>query len=107
MPDPKIDRYMDVVADTFTIGKHHVRDALAAIAAQRKILLARAVDAQPYQLLALRRYLRVGGAKLIVNWPWTVAEQRTTYSKVIESLLDAARVAKTAFENANPGFTLG
>ncbi|HET6331888.1 MAG TPA: hypothetical protein VFG30_01680 [Polyangiales bacterium] len=107
MPDPKVDSYMNAVVDTFTIGKHHVHDALAAIAAQRKILAMRAADAQPYQLLALRRYLRTGGAKLIVNWPWTVAEQKTTYSKVIESLLDAARITKAAFEKANPGFTLG
>jgi hypothetical protein len=98
---------MNAVVDTFTVGKHHVADALTAIAAQRKILAARAADAQPYQLLALRRYLRTGGAKLIANWPWTVAEQKTTYSKVIEDLLDAARITKAAFEKANPGYTLG
>lgn len=105
MPDTKVDAYLNAVVETFTVGKHHIRDALQAIAGQQR-KFAPGVSAQALQLLAVRRYLRAGGAKIVANWPWTVAEQQTTYSAVIANLLQAAEETKKNFERANPGLTL-
>lgn len=107
MFDPKIETYMNAVVDDMSVGKNHVKEALKAIGAQNAELTKRSMIAQPYQLLAVRRYLRAGGAKIIANWPWTVEEQRTTYSTVISTLQLAATETKRKFEAANPGYTLG
>ncbi|HKP63375.1 MAG TPA: hypothetical protein VJV78_41855 [Polyangiales bacterium] len=102
MPDEKVDAYMDAVIEVFHPGKFHVRDALAAI--DKK--LPAGIDGQLYRLLALRRYLQKGGAMLVANWPWTTAEQKTTYRGVIADLRKAAKLVKSNFEDANPGLTL-
>ena len=107
MFDPKVDAYMAGAVDAMPIGKVNVREALKAIADQQALLVKRSMTAQPYQLLALRRYLRAGGAKLLANWPWTVLEQSTTYSQVITALKQAAIVTKANFERSNPGYVLG
>jgi hypothetical protein len=102
MPDQKVTAYMDAVVDIFQPGKFHARDALNCIEKH----LPAGIDGQPYTLLALRRYLRKGGALLIANWPWTTAEQSTTYRGVIKELREAAKRVKENFEKANPGLTL-
>lgn len=102
MPDQKVYAYMDAVIDIFHPGKFHARDALACIDKHMPV----GTDGQLYKLLALRRYLRVGGGVLVANWPWTTDEQNTTFRGVIADLRKAAKQVKATFEKANPGLTL-
>lgn len=102
MADPKVDVYMDAVVNAFQPGGSQVRDALHRIAK----LLMKKQDPQPIQVLALRRYLRVGGTKLVANWPWTPA-QKAANQKQTDALEAEAEIVQRNFAAANPGYTLG
>lgn len=106
MYDSKVQGYMNAAIDSMSVGREKVREALAAIAEQKDALTKRSMGAQPYQLLALRRYLRTGGAKLLANWPWTIDEQKGVYKDVITDLKRAAAATKRNFEAANRGLVL-
>ena len=64
-------------------------------------------DAQALQLLALRRYLRMGGRRVHAQWVWT-AEQALQYSTSKKGNLLTVEAAKVqqAFAAANPGYSL-
>jgi hypothetical protein len=103
MADPKIEAYMMAVAGSFSDGKDEVTSALALIAEN----IPSGRDAQAVQLLALRRYLRLGGKKVHANWAWT-AEQAEQYLKQGTGKLVADEAAKVQenFAASNPGFSL-
>jgi hypothetical protein len=67
MPDDKVQAYMMGVASTVVDAKKEVIEALELIARH----VGGVADARPVQLLALRRYLRLGGTKVHANWAWT------------------------------------
>ena len=63
MPDTKIAAYMAAIIAELGESKKQVEEALALI----ETIDSRA-DPQPAKLLALRRYLRLGGAKVVAQW---------------------------------------
>lgn len=103
MTDPKVEAYMTAVADAFTEGKAEVKDALRLIAEHFR----KNRDAQAVQLLALRRYLRLGGMKVHANWAWT-AEQAERFLKAGTGklLADEAGKVQKNFAASNPGYSL-
>jgi hypothetical protein len=101
--DPKLDRYIVAAADAFPIATKEVKDALILIRAHIKP----AQNAQALQLLALRRYLRLGGATVRGNWAWTAEEAlRHGNQGMFKLLVDEAAKVKAKFIAANPGYTL-
>ena len=84
----------------------------AHLAAVRSMLDPRAASALAQiegtgrQLLAARSYLRVG-PNLAERWSWSDVEIATWQDSPAQSALDAAVArVRTAFESANPGYTL-
>jgi len=88
-------------------------EALSAhLAAVRSALDPRAASALAHiegsgrQLLAARSYLRAGGS-IAERWSWSDAEIAAWQDSPAQSALDAAVArVRTAFESANPGYTL-
>lgn len=103
MPDAKLQQYMTAVIGSFTVGRAEIESAFELI---RKLAPV-GYNVQSSQLLALRRYVKLGGARVLAQWPWTVEQQHTTYAHTIESLLQLAVQVKADFERENPGLTLG
>lgn len=93
---------MTAVADAFSEGKAEVKDALRLIAKH----IGKG-EAQAVQLLALRRYLRLGGKKVHANWAWT-AEQAERFLKegTGKLLAEEATKVQKAFSTSNPGYSL-
>ncbi|MEY4581624.1 MAG: hypothetical protein RL701_6327 [Pseudomonadota bacterium] len=96
--DPKIENYLQAVVQTFNTGRQEILSIFGAMQTQAMV----GQDVQAFQLLALRRYLRVGGARLVAQFPWTAVQQRTVYKMLIASLSAAADKVKLSFEAANP-----
>jgi hypothetical protein len=73
MSDPKTNlklaAYIARVAELSIEGRTEVQEALRLIQARAPA----AKDPLPLQLLALRRYLRMGGKKVHASWAWTQA----------------------------------
>ena len=63
--------------------------------------------ALPFQLLAVRRYLRIGDKRLDANWSWTDSEVARQYGREPTRTLyyEAAKVQEN-FRKANPGYHL-
>jgi D-alanyl-D-alanine carboxypeptidase len=103
MSDPKIGAYMTMVVGSIGHGHAEVEHALSLIAKY----VTRPKDAQALQLLALRRYLRMGGKRVHAQWAWT-AEQAAQYSNTGQGklLTDEAAKVQRAFAAANPGYSL-
>jgi hypothetical protein len=102
--DPSLDRYIAAAAHSFPISTKNVIDALDLIRANVKPTQ----NAQALQLLALRRYLRLGAAAIRAQWAWTDEEaMRFGQQGKFKLLLDEASKAQTIFATANPGYTLG
>jgi hypothetical protein len=103
MTDTKVQLYMQAVADGFGRARDQVREALRLIA-------ERGSDRAPpiaLQLLALRRYLRVGDSKLETNWSWTAEEaKRQETEEPGKTLYAEAEKVRAAFAKDNPGYTL-
>lgn len=102
MPDPKIAAYMAAIVVELGESKKQVEEALALI----ETIDSRA-DPQPAKLLALRRYLRLGGAKVVAQWAWT-AEETLAKSKegTTKLLYDEAAKVQTKFAEQNVGCSL-
>jgi hypothetical protein len=107
MGDAKLDAYMDAVISTAIrpSAQQDVRNALALIARGRW-----AAFAQPLQVLALRRYLRMQNREhknLHARWAWSPAEaQRYKGEGLARALLAAAEIVRTRFGRDNPGYRL-
>jgi hypothetical protein len=86
-------------------AQQDVRNALALIARGRW-----AAFAQPLQVLALRRYLRMQNREhknLHARWAWSPAEaQRYKGEGLASALLAAAEIVRTRFGRDNPGYRL-
>lgn len=103
-PHPKVDAYIAAAAEAFPIAKKEVKDALDLIRARIKPTQ----NAQALQLLALRRYLRLGGSTVQAHWAWTAEEARRFANQgAFKLLVDEAAKVKAKFAAANPGYTLG
>jgi hypothetical protein len=102
MMDTKVASYIDAVVGTFAFGQQEIRRVFDAMQKHCEV----GYDVQASQLLALRRYLRVGGAALVAQFPWTVLQQRTVYETLIADVKAAAKEVKAKFEAANPGLEL-
>jgi hypothetical protein len=91
------------VASTVVDAKKEVIEALELIARH----VGGVADARPVQLLALRRYLRLGGTKVHANWAWTPEQAQQFASTGGGKLLanEAAKVQRQ-FAADNPGYTL-
>ena len=101
--DKKLEAYIAITADRFVEGHDEVADALGRI----KVHCPRGRNPLALQLLALRRYLRLGGERVHAQWAWTMEEQRH-FSQIGEAklLMDEARKAQANFALRNPGYTL-
>jgi hypothetical protein len=101
--DAKLESYLVTIANQFVDGQGEVNDAL-------RLIRARAPsdkDPLALQLLALRRYLRMGGQKVHANWAWTPEEQRqNSQSGTAKALMDEATKVQANFARTNPGYTL-
>jgi hypothetical protein len=103
MPNPKVEAYMFAAVAQIGEGTAEVNAAIRAIGARA----AHGNDPLPYQLLAARRYLRIGGKKLHANWSWS-AEQAAVEmrNEPTKTLYKEADKVREAFRLANPGYQL-
>jgi hypothetical protein len=103
MPHPKLQGYMDATVLTLVDGREQVTTGLQMIAGALK----NKGDPQPIQLLALRRYLRIGGRAIRANWSWTEAEARgKAEQEPTKSLYAEADRVIAIFREKNPGYSL-
>lgn len=104
MGDAKLDSYLAAVAASMGEGRAEVQEALKLIKQQAPA----GSSAQPLQLLALRRYLRLGGAQVVAQWAWTPEEQvRQLRDGTAKLLYQKAAEVQAEFRRLNPGYTLG
>lgn len=107
MGDAKLDAYSDAVisAAIRPSAQQDIRHALALIARGRW-----AAFAQPLQLLALRRYLRMQNREhknIHARWTWSPAEaQHYRGEGLARTLLAAAEIVRAKFNRDNPGYRL-
>ncbi|MDB4985354.1 MAG: hypothetical protein JWN04_532 [Myxococcaceae bacterium] len=103
MSRDKLTSYMNASVETLAGAKVEVQAALRLI---REYAEARA-DPLPLQLLAVRRYLRMGGRAVQASWAWTPEESdRQRRGGAVSGLYDQAGKVQTNFAADNPGFTL-
>jgi hypothetical protein len=103
MTEPKIERYMSATVNSFNVARPEIQEALALI--QQR--LRDAERTQPVQLLALRRYARLGDKKVQAQWAWTAEETtRMIQSGPALLLLSEAAAVQRRFAAENPGFRL-
>jgi hypothetical protein len=68
---------------------------------------ANALQSLSARLLAFRRYLRIGPARLVANWAWSDAElANAANTEPGRTLYTEAEKVRKAFADANPGYTL-
>ena len=104
MPDAKLEAYINGVAASLGDGRAEVQEALALIQKQAPTT----ANAQPLQLLALRRYLRLGGKQVVAQWAWTAEEQRRQlHDGTAKELYQRAAEVQKDFKEVNHGYTLG
>ena len=103
MPDDKLTAYIAAIVPLMGEARVEVDHALSLIAKR----LAGRPNVGHYQLLALRRYLRIGAKRVRAQWAWTPEEAARFSQTPAGQLLDqeAQRVQK-AFATSNPGYTL-
>jgi hypothetical protein len=103
VPNAKLERYMTAIVDTFGDGQKQVKEALGLI--QRNA--PPTVEAQPRRLLALRRYLRMGGKQVVAQWTWTPEEAAEKMkSGPVRQLMQLAEAVQLRFAEHNHGFSL-
>jgi len=102
--ETKIEAYMRAVAwMSFSKARDEVTEALHLLDTKVKPK----GKALPFQLLAVRRYLRIGDSKLHANWSWTEADVRRQYGlEPTRTLYAEATKVQTKFSQANPGYRL-
>lgn len=102
--EAKIDAYMRGVAwMSMSNARDEVMEALRLL--EEKVQPKG--KALPFQLLAVRRYLRIGGNRLHANWSWTEADVRRQYGlEPTRTLYAEAAKVQANFSKANPGYTL-
>lgn len=99
--DKKVDQYINATISTFVQTRTNIEEAMRLM---RVELLGRR-ETQEIQLLALRRYLRMGEGKILRQWAWTSADVLKHSGEIQELMTEAAEVVK-AFEADNRGLTL-
>jgi hypothetical protein len=103
MADSKVGRYMSATVNSFNVARPEIQEALALI--QQRLRDPERV--RPVQLLALRRYVRLGDKKVRTQWAWTAEEtNRLSQSGPALLLLSEAAVVQRKFAADNPGFSL-
>lgn len=103
MTEPKIERYMSAAVNSFVVARQEIQEALALIA-QR---IRDPERAQPVQLLAVRRYVRLGDKRVRAQWAWTAEEtNRMIQSGPAQLLMSEAATVQRRFAKENPGFSL-
>jgi hypothetical protein len=103
VPDPKLAGYMAATVNSFHVARTDIEQALALI--QHRLRAREQV--QPVQLLALRRYVRLGDRKLRSKWAWTSEEtERLSQSGPARLLLSEASRVQQVFALQNPGYAL-
>jgi hypothetical protein len=102
-PNAKLDAYIDAIAEAFTDGKTEVKQALRLIRKHIKPTQ----NAQAVALLALRRYVRIGGKKIRANWAWT-PEEAERFLRLDSGMLLTIEATKVQnrFAALNPGYSL-
>jgi hypothetical protein len=100
----KIDAYMRAAAwMSFSKARDEVTETLQLLDAKVKPN----GKALPFQLLAVRRYLRIGDSRLQANWSWTEVDVRRQYGlEPTRTLYAEAAKVQTKFSAANPGYQL-
>lgn len=101
MSDQTVERYMNAVIATLTLVRTNVEEAMRLMVREMK----GSAETQQVQLLALRRYLRLGEARVFKQWAWTPAEA-AKHTAETQALMDEAFEVAKAFEADNPGFQL-
>lgn len=98
-----VEAYLKSVISTFTDAKDETSEALSLIAEHVKNPRA----SLAFRLLAVRRYLRMGEARIVAQWAWTAEQTRENIgsgrTKVLYTL--AART-REIFAQRNPGYSL-
>jgi hypothetical protein len=99
----KLDAYIAATARSFPLISAQVQEALALIG---RFVKAQA-DAQGLQLLALRRYLRIGPKRVHAQWAWTAEQAEVLiYQGVAKQLVNEAAKVQAIFAKNNPGYRL-
>ena len=107
MPDSasehKVESYLHSAVLTFTEGKDEVSEALALITEH----IGNPHASLSFRLLAMRRYLRIGGYRVVTQWAWTAEEtEMHRTSGAARELYDLANRTTEIFAQSNPGFHL-
>lgn len=103
MAGTKLELYMHAVADTFVRARAQVKEALNLIGLRG----SERVPPVALQLLALRRYLRIGDRSVEANWSWSEEEaRRQEQQEPGKTLYQEARKVQDKFARENPGYTL-
>jgi len=92
---------MDETVTSFSEAQNEIADAMLRMKAQ----LHDAANVQQIQLLALRRYLRMGGRAVASAWPWST-EQRDVNKKDSDRMNAEAAKVVANFATQNPGLKL-
>lgn len=94
--------YLNATVHHFNPGRTQVKEAFRLMAKTRG-----GDDALALQLLALRRYLRIGKAALVVRWSWSDAEIAAQRAREpCKTLYAEAAKVQAAFSAQNPGLSL-
>lgn len=101
MTDLKLRRYMTEVVCRLTEAQNQISDALRRIG----VYLGDSARTQEVQLLALRRYVRLGGHQVARAWPWT-AKELDDHAEQTAALKAAADATARNFSLQNPDLTL-
>lgn len=100
---PKLDAYIEAAARAFPVMSAQVLEALGLI--ERRVKPPEA--AQALELLALRRYLRLGPKRVQAQWSWSAEQAAILINQgTSKVLIDEAAKVQGTFAKANPGYTL-
>jgi hypothetical protein len=101
--NPKLDAYIAAGARSIPTVSAEVREALDLIGKRMKP----AEDGQALQLLALRRYLRLGPKRVQAQWSWSADQAAVLVRQgAAKVLVDEAAKVQSTFARANPGYVL-
>jgi hypothetical protein len=103
MANSKLESYIWATTPLIGPAQAHVEEALQLIMAGTP----KGADAQTLVVLALRRYLRMGGERVNVQWAWT-PEEALQHARSPELALLHSEAAKMQanFAKNNPGYML-
>jgi hypothetical protein len=99
----KVSKYVDGVVQLLTSSKEEVEEALKLIADG----VSNPSTSLAMRLLALRRYLRIGQARVVAQWAWTAEQTAQKMSSGDGKLLyELAATTQRAFTQQNQGYQL-